>query len=168
MSEPDRTVHLALPAWYAEEYPKVYRALLVLTGSPSEARDLTDEAFTRAVERWRRVSRMDSPGGWVQTVALNLFRRSRRHHSDRPLVESDLVAVGLDEHVDVDLQRAIAMLSTRKRQAVVCRYVLDMTERETAAALGVAVGTVARILHEARNELRAQLAIAQPTVEAPK
>jgi len=168
MSDADRTVQPALPAWYAQEYPKVYRALLVLTGSPSEARDLTDEAFTRAVERWKRVSHMDSPGGWVQTVAINLFRRSRRGHPERPLIESDAETVSLDEPTDVDLHLAIARLSTRKRQAIVCRYVLDMTERETAAALGVAIGTVARLLHEARNELRAQLATPETSAKAPQ
>ena len=42
----------------------------------------------------------------------------------------------------MDLLRALARLPTRKRACVVLRFYLDLSEADTAAALGVSVGTV--------------------------
>ena len=47
-----------------------------------------------------------------------------------------------DEHVDVDLLRALGSLSRQQRAVVVLRYFADLTEADTAAALGCSVGTV--------------------------
>jgi Sigma-70 region 2 len=41
-------------------------------------RDVTAEAFARALERWERVGSMASPGGWTYRVALNVLRRRLR------------------------------------------------------------------------------------------
>jgi RNA polymerase sigma factor (sigma-70 family) len=50
---------------------------------------------------------------------------------------------------------ALATLSRRERAVVVLRYVEDLTERETAAVLGVAIGTVKSANARALDKLRA-------------
>src|SRR5262249_26966877 len=47
-----------------------------------------------------------------------------------------------DPGASVDLLRALARLPARKRACVVLRFYLDLSEADTAAALGVSVGTV--------------------------
>src|SRR5687768_4624974 len=64
--------------WYRVEHPRVLAAVTVASGSLELAQDLVSEAFARALERWDRVSVMESPNGWVRQVAVNLLRRSRR------------------------------------------------------------------------------------------
>ncbi|MGI8756738.1 MAG: sigma factor [Acidimicrobiales bacterium] len=67
--------------WYREERPKVVASVTAITGRSTIASDSADEAFTRAVERWRRVSQMSSPAGWVHQTALNVARRTLRREA---------------------------------------------------------------------------------------
>ena len=64
--------------WYRPEHPRLLTAMVVVCGDLEVARDVTAEAFTRALERWGRVEAMDNPAGWTYTVALNLARRRWR------------------------------------------------------------------------------------------
>lgn len=119
------------------------------------ARDVTADAFARALERWDRVGSMASPGGWTYRVALNLLRRRLR----RAALEQRLLrrvprrepppltdrAVGVWE--------AVATLPPRTRTAVALRYLGGLTEAEVAEAMGVAPGTVAASLHAGRRRL---------------
>jgi predicted RNA polymerase sigma factor len=57
--------------WYEREHPLVLAACCALGGNADVAREATDEAFVRALERWSKVGEMAAPGGWVQVVALN-------------------------------------------------------------------------------------------------
>lgn len=67
--------------WYRAEHPKVVGSMTVLCGYPDLANEVTDEAFARALSRWSKVERMDSPGGWTYRVALNQLRRTMRRRS---------------------------------------------------------------------------------------
>jgi RNA polymerase sigma-70 factor (ECF subfamily) len=70
--------------WYEGERDGVVRAPLVLGGDQEAARDAVAEAFSRAYERWTRVSAMGSPTGWVYRVALNELRRREPIRPDQP------------------------------------------------------------------------------------
>jgi RNA polymerase sigma-70 factor (ECF subfamily) len=56
----------------------VLRSLILVTGNRDVAVEATCEAFARALERWPRVSVMESPAGWTYRVALNVARRTLR------------------------------------------------------------------------------------------
>lgn len=141
--------------WYRAEFPRVLGAMTMLCGDPETARDCTAEAFARALERWSRVGKMESPGGWTYRVALNTMRRRgrraaleakllRRHHG--PTTHE----IPLPEHALWDAVRA---LPDRQRTAIALRYVADLPEHEIATAMGVSPGTVASTLHAARKRL---------------
>jgi RNA polymerase sigma factor (sigma-70 family) len=57
----------------------------------------------------------------------------------------------------IDLVRALRRLPRRQRATVVLRYFDDLTERETAAAMGVSVGTVKQQTSRAMDSLRREL-----------
>jgi len=59
---------------------------------------------------------------------------------------------------DPDLWEAVRGLPRRERELVALRYVGGLTEPEIAATLGLAAGTVARGLHDARARLHRTLA----------
>lgn len=63
----------------------------------------------------------------------------------------------------VTLAVALAQLAPRQRAVVVLRYYEDLTERETAEVLGIAVGTVKSQHRDAIARLRTLL----PGLETP-
>lgn len=66
-------------------------------------------------------------------------RRWRETATDR-LPEPEASVPDLDQREA--LRRALGTLAPRQRAVVVLRYYEDLTEKETAALLGIAVGTV--------------------------
>jgi RNA polymerase sigma-70 factor (ECF subfamily) len=149
-------------AWYQEEHPRVLAALTVASGRADVARDATDEAFVRAYERWERVRRMTSPGGWLYRVALNdLRRRCRRQAIERELLrrrrpgdDSAQAPTALEPHI----WDAVRTLPLRQRTAVALRYVLDLPETEVARLMGVTRGSASATLTAARRRLQSLLA----------
>lgn len=154
--------------WYEDQHPRVLLSVAILADDLDTARDVTAEAFSRALERWEDVGAMESPAGWTYTVALNLMRRRHR----RSMLQSRLLrravagrppAVELLSDTRADVARAIQALPARARTAVVLRYIGDLTESQVAEAMGVAPGTVAATLSGARRRLAVLLADYSPT-----
>ena len=63
-----------------------------------------------------------------------------------------------DVALSIDIRSALQALPPRRRACVLMRYVLDYTERETADALRISVGTVKSQTHKALRQLREPLA----------
>jgi RNA polymerase sigma-70 factor (ECF subfamily) len=143
--------------WYRREHQRVLTALTVAGGDSEVAREATDEAFVRAYERWDRVRRMDSPGGWLYRVALNeLRRRCRRRAIERDLLRRKQDRTELDPPPvsDPRVWEAVKGLPTRQRSAIALRYVLDLTEREVAETMGTSRGSASATLASARRNLQ--------------
>ena len=119
------------------------------------ARDVTAEAFARALERWDRVGSMSSPGGWTYRVALNVLRRRLRRGAleERLLRRAPRREPPPLTDQGVGVWEAVASLPPRTRTAVALRYLGGLTEAEVADAMGVAPGTVAATLHGGRQRL---------------
>jgi RNA polymerase sigma-70 factor (ECF subfamily) len=66
--------------------------------------------------------------------------------------------VALSEEQRRELLAAVNTLRDDDRQVIACRYFLDLSEAETADALGCARGTVKSRLSRALGRLRVQLA----------
>ena len=142
--------------WYLRERPRLVAALTALCGgNGAEAAEIADETCARTLERWNRVQRMESPGGWAYRVALNVLRRrARRSRQETQLFRATAVAA-TPERPDwsVETRVAIAALPPAERTAVVLRYVADLTQADIARAMHVSPGTVASSLHAARAKL---------------
>lgn len=141
---------------YRRDADRLVRALVLATGRPDVAADAVAEAFARAVERWGRVGALEQPAGWVRRTALNVARRRlRREALERRLLVRWRTAPGyLPPDPDPELWERVGALPPRQREAVALRYVLDLSEAEVAAAMGVALGTATQHLARARARLR--------------
>lgn len=150
--------------WYGAEHPRLIASLLLATGDVDLAREAVDEACARVLARWDRVSRMDSPGGYVYRVALNVAHRRRR----RTALEARLLARRpSDPDVPAPAGEAWAVvreLPPRQRTALVLRYVADLTEAQIADVMGVTRSTVSSTLADARAAVARRLA--EPDLES--
>lgn len=148
--------HKTFADFYRDHRDPVFRALLVTLRNPEAAAEAVDEAMTRALERWDKVSGYDRPEAWVYRVGLNwavsAWRRTRREVQDlivEPSAEDNLP--------DPAVSRALGRLSVRHRAVVVCRYYLDWSTEDTAAALRISEGTVKSRLSRALKKLATDL-----------
>jgi RNA polymerase sigma-70 factor (ECF subfamily) len=146
----------ALPSFedfYRDHHHTVVRALAITLRDHQLATEAGDEAMARAFARWATVQRLDSPAGWTYRVGLNWSRSVLRRGTGprRVLHERDDDTMPVRDH---DLQRALSKLDIERRAVVVCRYFLGMSEAETAAALGVRLGTVKSRLSRALRQLQ--------------
>ena len=138
---------------YRREFTTVFRSVLALTGDRELAADATQEAFARALARWRRLRDQSWAGGWVMTTALNVARRALRRRRDVDTPDDE----PRDVDVSLDVWRGVARLPARQQQAVVLHYVQGYSVAETAQAMGCGDGTVKAHLSRARAALRAEL-----------
>ena len=63
---------------FRAHYGRLVRALTLASGDREVAADAVQEAFVKAHVRWRKVSRMDDPVGWIRRVAINSMRDQHR------------------------------------------------------------------------------------------
>jgi RNA polymerase sigma-70 factor (ECF subfamily) len=132
----------------------VYRALLGAGASPDAAADAVQDAYVRALELTEAPS---NPGGWIFVVALRHWKRARwRARLLGPLRTVTAAAPNSEQsRVEaIDAVRAVRALPTREREVVVARYLLGLSQVETAARLGISQGTVAATTHHATEKLR--------------
>ncbi len=101
---------------YLRSYPGVRRTVGVILRDRSAAEDVTQDAFVQLYVHWRKVSRYESPEGWVRRVAIRLaFRTARRDYLREVLSLRAQTDSPVDQRVDVDLERAIGRLSPIQR-----------------------------------------------------
>lgn len=143
--------------WYRSVYPSVRAAVIVVAGDVGIAEDAVADAFAEALHRWSDVQVMESPAGWVFAVARNRVRRHHRRRA-REAVLLRRMTKGPDASstpdIDPQLWAAVKSLPERQRAVIGLRYVEDLTQAQVADRIGVAPGTAAALLHQARRSLR--------------
>jgi RNA polymerase sigma-70 factor (sigma-E family) len=138
--------------------PALFRSAYLLTGDHQLAEDLLQSALANTYRHWRRI-KDGNPRAYVRRVMIHehtsWWRRGRvpEHLSaEPPAGRADDPADRTALRLSVD--RALARLAPRQRAVIVLRYYEDLTEAETARALGCTVGTVKRLGHDALARLR--------------
>src|SRR4051794_34696903 len=139
---------------------RLLRVAYLLTGSRAHAEDLVAEAFARTWLPWDR-GEVHDVGAYLTRVVANRAHGESRHRRvvERKAVRPQLVTSDkADDIGDRDaLRTALAALPRGQRIAVVLRYVGDLSERGTAEAMGVSVGTVKSQVARALETLRGAL-----------
>lgn len=142
-------------AFVAARRGALLRTAYLLTGDRHDAEDLVQVALMKAVPHWRRIAHQ--PEAYVRRIlareSVSRWRRRRwREVSTGELPEE---AAGATDHdARADLRTALQQLAPRQRAVVVLRYFDDLTEQQTAAAMGIGVGTVKSQARDALRRLR--------------
>lgn len=132
------------------------RTAYLLTGNHHDAEDLVQSALIKAVPKWWRIK--DGPEPYVRQVlareSVNRWRRRRWREVTTDVVPESMHHDSTDR---IALLDDLRKLSPRQRAVLVLRYFDDLTEADTAAALGISVGTVKSHARHALARLRNQL-----------
>jgi RNA polymerase sigma-70 factor (sigma-E family) len=131
-------------------WPAMVRLAYGLTGDLGHAEDVAQAAFARAYASWSRVARTGDPDAYVRRIVINENNsRFRRRRVAERLVDAVPEPSGRRAADTADalgaseaLLKALRRLGPRQRAVVVLRFWMDMSEAETAAALGCSLGTV--------------------------
>ena len=145
-----------------------FRTAWLICGNSSEAEDVIQESFIKA---WRTLGRFRSGSPfkpWLLTIVANEARSRGRRSARRSRLMEQLAA---DERLsggavpppeaavlrDEDAREvllALGALGERHREIISLRYLLDLSEAEIAAVLGIRRGTVKSRLSRALERLR--------------
>lgn len=149
--------------------PRIYALALHLTGSPSDADDITQDAFIRAYAKIRDFEGRSEFFTWLYRIALHRALNGRRDLKRRRTVGLDDPRVAAAVEVDAagDPRRALELseayaqllaafdeLSPLLRTTVVLTTLQGLSHKEAAVVLETTEGTVAWRVHEARRLLR--------------
>lgn len=171
----------AFEALYREHYPRVYALALRMLRDGRLAEELSVEIFARAWESLGSFRGQSAFGTWLHRLGvnqiLNYLRTERRRHAritivadlpegsdsrDEPHEPSerlDMDAYARDvsramPDTRIDLERAIAALPDRAREALILHHVEGYKYREIADLMGTKIGTVKAQIHRACAMIR--------------
>jgi RNA polymerase sigma-70 factor, ECF subfamily len=143
-------------AFFSAEWPRVVKALLLLTGSKEQAEDVAQGAFLRILERWDRLDHEADLEGYLFRTALNgyrsVYRRTRL--AARRVLGPGRAAIDPFEHVaerESAVRRLLA-LTPRQREAIVLTGIEGFGYRQAAQVLGVKESTVRSLVAQARAQ----------------
>jgi RNA polymerase sigma-70 factor (ECF subfamily) len=145
--------------FYAAYFRPLTIQLFAYTGDLATAQDLAQEAFGRALNRWKRIAVMDDPVAWVRRVAWNLatsrWRRTRTAMQFTRRQRGEPAAAPSPDRVA--LAQALQALPAQPRRAVILHYLADLPVDAIARQEGVTEGAVESWLHRGRAILAAHM-----------
>jgi len=146
---------------YHRHHRELVRLAYGLLGDLGEAEEVVQDAFAALLSRWSSVRDIQTARGYLRTAVVNGVRGRWRRQRVRNLSDRTLRRDPASKESDVVEQAvvlgALAQLPMRKRECVLLRYYVDLSEIETAAVLGVSVGTVKSQTSKALTQLAALL-----------
>jgi RNA polymerase sigma-70 factor (ECF subfamily) len=151
-------------------YGPVYRYVASRVGRPSDAEDLAQLVFVKALESLPRYEQRGVPfGGWhfrlARNVVIDHVRTRREHVTLDVIVEKSSDDQGPDElavlRQEMDsIAHALRRLTPEQREAVELRFFAGLSAKEAAEAMGRQEGTVRGLQFRAIAALRRELGIA--------
>ena len=151
---------------YRAHLRDVYSYAYYRVGNHHDAEDLTEQAFLQAYRHFERALR-ESNGRplrpWLIRIAHNLASNYHRDRSRRPQAALDAIEPPSDPHGTEQivegrerLREVMAKLddlSDERREALIMRFALGMSNREIARAMGKTDGATKVLIHRAIKQL---------------
>ena len=144
---------------------RLYAIAQLILRDPERAADATQEALVACWRDLRGLREPDLFESWLRRILVRAcYREARRERAQhrivqrvgvldpRPVDPGAMAVIDRDE-----LERGFVNLPAEQRALLVMHFYLELPVAETAAVLGVPVGTVKSRVHRATAALRATL-----------
>ena len=150
----------------SEHWTAVYRLMYQMSGHRHDADELTQEAFTKALENWQVFKPGTNARAWIMRIATNLYLDERRKKSRRdtgPMIEEPASRAasheaGLEQRELAELLRtAIEELPETARLVFHLRTTDEMSFREIGELAGISEEAARWHMHQARLKLQQRL-----------
>ena len=134
------------------------RTAFVLSANVHDAEDLLQATLLKAARQWRRIEHHPEP--YVRQIMyhenVSRWRAQQRRPAERLVdeVPDTVDSQGTDRDIAITLERALAGLTPKQRTVLVLRFYEDLSERQTAEAMGTRLGTVKSATRDALARLR--------------
>ncbi len=143
----DREAEMAFRDLVVRRGDALARTAFLLTGDWSRGEDLLQSALATTWSHWRSLRATEAAEAYTRRCMARTATAWWRRKWRAEIPTGDLPDVaGQTPYDAVDVahavNRALATLTPRQRAVVVLRYFDDLTEADTAAALGMPLGTV--------------------------
>ncbi len=162
----------AFEALYRDHLRDVYSYAYYRVGNHHDAEDITEQTFLQAYRHFDR-ARRESAGRplrpWLIRIAHNLAANLHRDRSRRPAANIEAVEPPAHPH---DTERVVEgreklravmdnlqTLPDDRREALIMRFALGMSNREIARALGRTDGATKVLIHRALKQLSEQMGV---------
>ncbi|MET9914120.1 SigE family RNA polymerase sigma factor [Streptomyces sp. NPDC006476] len=162
-----RTIVLDFEEYVRTRHDALLRSARRLVGDPLDAQDLLQTALLGTYGRWECIADKQLADAYMRRVMINTRTEWWRARKLQELPLAQLPERRGEDSAEQHADRALLMdimrvLTPQQRSVVVLRYWERMTTEETAAALGMAPGTVKSTLHRALARLREELQCRDP------
>ena len=154
----------------------VFSTAARLTGSDTQAQDISQEVFLRAYEQFSHLRTSQTAGGWLKTVTMNLTLNFLTRHRKRWRLFSELTEDGTSNTPGIDweeedtvlaelgteqrciiIDEALRQLPQHQRVPLVLYHFEDMPYQDIATKLGVSLAKVKTDIRRGRATLLSRL-----------
>jgi RNA polymerase sigma-70 factor (sigma-E family) len=144
----------ATSALFREHHGELVRLALLIVGDLPTAEDVVQDVYASVHARWTKLAAPEDALSYVRAAVLNACRSVLRRRgivrrvdvlhraraSDQELASAEHEAILSEDRRQV--LGALARLPRRRREVLVLRYYLGLSEAEIAAVLHISTGTV--------------------------
>jgi RNA polymerase sigma-70 factor (ECF subfamily) len=136
---------------------RVYRTANAILNNEADARDVTQDVFTKAWTHLPGLRDADRFDAWLMRMTVNRCRDLlRRRHRSREIVLEELPPTAQPSARGIEISEvsaALERLSTEDRAILVLHHLHGQPVKEIAQTQGMPAGTVKWRLHQARQRL---------------
>jgi RNA polymerase sigma-70 factor (sigma-E family) len=154
----------AITRLYQEQWVPMVRLALLMLGDRPSAEDATQEAFAAVYRRWDKIDDRSRTEAYLRSAVLNtsrsVLRRRKlavvhRQPAEPPVWSAESQAMVGEERRSV--LAALATLPTRRREVLVMRFYLHLSDADIAQTLGISEVSVRSTASRALRALGAKL-----------
>jgi RNA polymerase sigma-70 factor (sigma-E family) len=154
---------------HARHYVPLVRLAVALIDHRESAEEVVQDAFLATIRRWHHLRDSSAAQAYLRRAVVNGSRdrlRARRVRRAATVPEAGRIRSPEEEVLMQEEHRALIealrTLPRRQREVLVLRYFSDLTERETADAVGLSLGGVKSSAHRGMAALRRVLGDVDP------
>lgn len=152
---------------------RLFRLAMWFERNRADAEDVVQDTMMQALKSFHRYEPGTNCRAWLVTILQRVVSNRRRARGRWVVVNDpdDRLALTvpfvppIPQHLtDEEMLQALRRLPLAFQDVILLCDVEELTYKETAAALGIPIGTVMSRLHRARGQLRTELEAAEPAL----